>query len=250
MTDRSQLPMEASLTEAQLFELDALQTELVQLQHAMSEDGRRLVILFEGRDTAGKGGAILRFMRYLNPRQARTVALSKPSDRERGEWYFQRYIRHLPTSGEMVLFDRSWYNRAVVEPGLGFCTDAEYEQFLDQVPVFEGMLAAEGITLIKLWFSISKQTQQERLDARRFDPRKQWKLSPVDQMAQDHWERFTELKEAMYQRTSTPDAPWFIVKGEDKYLARTEAMRHVLHVMGCESTHRLTPDPAVLARYA
>ena len=239
--------MEASLTEAQLLELDRLQTELVQLQTAMGEDGRRLVVLFEGRDTAGKGGAIYRFMRYLDPRRARVVALPKPNEGQRGQWFFQRYVAHLPTTGEIVLFDRSWYNRAVVEPVLGFCTIPEYRRFLTQVLTFEAMLIEDGITLVKLWFSITRETQAHRLSQRQRDPRRSWKLSPVDQVAQERFDAFTDHKERMFAQTSTPASPWTIVLGEDKYLARTEAMRHVLHRAGARAQGlRLEPDPDIL----
>lgn len=244
--DLSSLPMEANLSPHELTELDKLQTALVELQTAMKEDGRRLVVLFEGRDTAGKGGAIYRFMRYLDPRRARIVALAKPSDRESGEWYFQRYVRHLPSRGEIVFFDRSWYNRAVVEPALGFCSPEQYERFLQQVPTFERMLIEDDITLIKLWFSIPREVQAERLVARSFDPRKAWKLSPVDRIAQQSWDEFTKYKEAMYDRTSTAVAPWVIVQGSDKYLARTEAMRYVLSKMGWSGGIRVEPDPSVV----
>lgn len=246
---RRELPMEAQLDLGQLRELDRLQTALVRMQGKMAQDGRRLVVLFEGRDTAGKGGAILRFLRYLDPRRARVVALPKPSERERGQWYFQRYIQHLPTTGEMVLFDRSWYTRAVVEPALGFCTEAELERFLVQAPRFEQMLQEDGIHLIKLWFSITKETQQQRLLERQSDPRKTWKLSPVDRLAQDAWDRFTVYKQQMFARTSTPQSPWNIVLGEDKYRARTEAMRVVLEAMGHQEPGlRTTPDPQVVTR--
>ena len=241
------LPMEATLTRAQLLELDALQTELVRLQQAMAADGRRLVVLFEGRDTAGKGGAIARFTRYTDPRRARVVALPRPTERQQGEWFFQRYIPHLPSRGEIVLFDRSWYNRAVVEPALGFCTADEHERFLRQVPALERMLVEDGIVLVKLWFSISRETQAHRLAARQHDPRKAWKLSPVDRVAQEAFDVFTRHKERMYAETSTPWAPWTIVAGEDKYSARTEAMRHVLHRMGWTAPGlRVDPDPEVV----
>lgn len=241
------LPMEASLSEDQLLELDRLQTELVNLQTEMASDGRRLVVLFEGRDTAGKGGAIYRFMRYLDPRRARVVALPRPTERQQGQWFFQRYLEHLPTSGEIVLFDRSWYNRAVVEPVLGFCTPDAYQRFLRQVVHLEEMLIDEGITLIKLWFSITRETQAKRLAQRRHDPRKIWKLSAVDRVAQERWDAFTEHKERMFALTSTSHAPWTVVLGEDKYLARTEAMRYLLQRMGVRAEGlRLEPDPRII----
>lgn len=242
------LPMEARLPRPKAETLDLLQTELVRLQNRVKENGERVVILFEGRDTAGKGGAIFRFTRYLDPRAARVVALPKPSDRQKGEWFFQRYIVHLPTAGEIVLFDRSWYNRAIVEPVLGFCTPDEYERFMKNAPAFERMLVNDGITLVKLWFSIDKATQKRRLDMRRTDVRRQWKLSPVDGQAQERWDEVTRYKEAMYARTHTDYAPWVIVRGTDKYRARTEAMRYVLKRLGAqpETGISLEPDPDVV----
>lgn len=245
------LPMEAGLDRPSALELDRLQTEMVRLQNRIKARGERVVILFEGRDTAGKGGAILRFTRYLDPRACRVVALPKPTDRQKGEWFFQRYVVHLPTQGEIVLFDRSWYNRAVVEPVLGFCTEEEYERFMQQVPLFEQMLVNDGIRLVKLWFSIDRDTQKERLDHRRSDIRRQWKLSPVDGLAQERFHRVTDHKQWMYERTHTPYAPWTIIQGQDKYRARTEAMRHVLKVLEAEveDNLRLEPDPTVVQVY-
>ncbi len=246
------LPMEATLTPTQSAELDALQTELVRLQNRIKRKKERLVLVFEGRDTAGKGGAILRFMRYLDPRAARTVALPKPTERQQGQWFFQRYIEHLPAAGEIVLFDRSWYNRAVVEPVLGFCTQDQYRRFLQQVPIFEDLLLDDGIRLIKLWFSIDRETQAERLEARRSDVRRQWKLSPVDGLAQERWDEVTRHKLDMYSATHTDRSPWVIVQGADKFRARVEAMRYVLHALGAEPLDpemRLKPDPAVIRRY-
>lgn len=242
------LPMEMTLERPKAMELDRLETEMVRLQNRVKAQGERVVILFEGRDTAGKGGAILRFTRYTDPRAMRVVALPKPSDRQKGEWFFQRYVPHLPTRGEIVLFDRSWYNRAIVEPVLGFCDQTEYERFMEQVPLFESMLVKDGIKLIKLWFSIDAETQKDRLDARRTDIRRQWKLSPVDGLAQERWDQVTKYKEAMYARTSFDYAPWTIIQGKDKYLARTEAMRYVLNSLGAEVDDdlRLDPDPEVV----
>lgn len=247
------MPMEATLSPSEARKLDQLQTELVRLQNRVADRGERVVIVFEGRDTAGKGGAILRFMRYLNPRRVRTVALPPPSDRQRGQWYFQRYVEHLPSAGEIILFDRSWYNRAIVEPVLGFCTRPEYDRFMAQVPRFEELLLDDGIRLIKLWFSIDQETQRRRLDARRHDVRRQWKLSPVDGLAQERWDAVTTYKEAMYERTHRPEAPWVIVQGTDKYRARTEAMRYVLGRLGAQPLDpelNLTPDPTIVAEYS
>ncbi|MEZ4321597.1 MAG: polyphosphate kinase 2 [Myxococcota bacterium] len=241
------LPMEYELTREEALELDALQTELVVLQQRMRKSKERLLVIVEGRDTAGKGGAILRFMRYLDPRRARAVALLKPNERERGQWYFQRHLEHLPTNGEIVFFDRSWYTRAVVEPALGFCTPAEYERFLTQVNDVERMLAEDGMTLVKLWFSIPRDVQAKRLEEREHDPRRSWKLSPVDRVARDHWDDFTSYKERMFATTNTPFAPWSIVDASNRYQSRVEAIRVVLSAMGVRSKSlRIAPDPAVV----
>jgi polyphosphate kinase 2 len=214
--------------EAQKF---VLQTELLKLQAWVKETRQRLVILFEGRDAAGKGGAIKRFMEHLNPRGARVVALEKPSEVERGQWYFQRYVEHLPTAGEIVLFDRSWYNRPGVEHVMGFCTTAEYEEFLRQTPDFERNLVRSGIHLIKFWFSVSREEQRRRFKERKVHPLKQWKLSPVDLASLDKWDDYTRAKEAMFFHTDTADSPWTVVKSDDKKRARLNAMRYVLHAM-------------------
>lgn len=245
------LPMEAMLSPAQAEELDALQTAMVRLQNRIKEQRERVVILFEGRDTAGKGGAIFRFTRYLDPRAARVVALPKPSDRQQTEWFFQRYVAHLPAGGEMVLFDRSWYNRAVVEPVLGFCTPEQYRNFMAQVVPFERMLQEDGITLIKFWFSIDRETQAQRLAARREDVRRRWKLSPVDGQAQERWDEVTAHKIAMFRQTHTDQSPWVVIDGRDKFHARLEAMRWVLHRLGqpVEGTRAL-PDPDVVASWS
>ncbi len=206
-----------------------LQTELLKLQAWVKESHQRVIILFEGRDAAGKGGAIKRFMEHLNPRGARVVALEKPSEVERGQWYFQRYVQHLPTAGEIVLFDRSWYNRAGVERVMGFCTQAEYEEFLRQAPEFERNLARSGIHLIKFWFSVSQEEQRRRFKEREAHPLKQWKLSPVDLASLDKWQAYTRAKEAMFFHTDTADSPWTVVKSDDKKRARLNAMRYVLH---------------------
>lgn len=205
-----------------------LQVELLKLQAWVRETGQRVVILFEGRDAAGKGGTIKRFMEHLNPRGARVVALEKPTDTERGQWYFQRYVQHLPAAGEIVLFDRSWYNRAGVERVMGFCTDIEYEDFLQQVPDFERHLVRSGIHLFKFWFSVSQKEQRRRFKEREVHPLKQWKLSPVDVASLDKWEAYTEAKEAMFARTDTADAPWTVIRSDCKKRARLNAMRAVL----------------------
>ncbi len=205
-----------------------LQTELLKLQMWVKEARQRVVILFEGRDAAGKGGTIKRFMEHLNPRGARVVALEKPSDVERGQWYFQRYVAHLPTAGEIVLFDRSWYNRAGVERVMGFCTDEEYREFLRQTPEFERNLVRSGIHLIKFWFSVSREEQRRRFKERQVHPLKQWKLSPIDMASLDKWDDYTRAKEAMFFATDTADSPWTVVKSDDKKRARLNAMRYVL----------------------
>ncbi|MCO6181021.1 polyphosphate kinase 2 [Ciceribacter sp. RN22] len=206
-----------------------LQTELLKLQSWVKEANQRLIILFEGRDAAGKGGAIKRFMEHLNPRGARVVALEKPSEVERGQWYFQRYVEHLPTRGEIVLFDRSWYNRAGVERVMGFCTEEEYREFLRQAPEFERNLVRSGIHLIKFWFSVSQDEQRRRFKERKVHPLKQWKLSPIDMASLDKWDDYTRAKEAMFFHTDTADSPWLVIKSDDKKRARLNAMRYVLH---------------------
>jgi polyphosphate kinase 2 len=208
-----------------------LQTELLKLQAWVKETRQRVVILFEGRDAAGKGGTIKRFMEHLNPRGARVVALEKPSEIERGQWYFQRYVQHLPTAGEIVLFDRSWYNRAGVERVMGFCTPAEYTEFLRQAPEFERNLVRSGIHLIKFWFSVSRDEQRRRFKERQVHPLKQWKLSPIDMASLDKWDDYTRAKEAMFFHTDTADSPWTVVKSNDKKRARLNAMRYLLHSM-------------------
>ena len=234
-------------------ELRQLQVELVKLQRWVQNSGERVAILVEGRDAAGKGGTIRRFTEHLNPRAMRVVALPKPSDEERGQWYFQRYIRQLPNKGEIVFFDRSWYNRAVVEPVMGFCSKKEHQRFLQQVPEFEHMLYEDGVTIIKFWFSISKNEQAKRFEERRQDPLKQWKLSPVDEKAQELWDSYTRYKEEMFSKTHATFSPWIIVKANDKQAARLESLRYVLNVLPYkgkeESPIRLTPDPNVIARF-
>lgn len=206
-----------------------LQVELLKLQNWAKETGQRIVILFEGRDAAGKGGAIKRFMEHLNPRGARLVALEKPTDTERGQWYFQRYVQHLPTSGEIVMFDRSWYNRAGVERVMGFCNEHEYQEFIRQAPLFERQLVSSGVHLIKFWFSVSAKEQRRRFKERELHPLKQWKLSPIDLASLDKWTEYTKAKEAMFFETDTADAPWTVIKSDCKKRARLNAMRYVLH---------------------
>jgi polyphosphate kinase 2 len=228
-----------------------LQVELLKLQAWVKETGQRVVILFEGRDAAGKGGTIKRFMEHLNPRGAHVVALEKPSDVERGQWYFQRYIEHLPTRGEIVLFDRSWYNRAGVERVMGFCTDDEYLEFMRQAPEFERNLTRSGLHLIKFWFSVSRKEQRRRFTERKSHPLKQWKLSPVDLASLDKWEEYTKAKEAMFFYTDTADAPWTVIKSDCKKRARLNAMRYVLHKLPYtnKDLDRIGPlDPLLVGR--
>ena len=208
-----------------------LQVELLKLQAWVKRTGQRVVILFEGRDAAGKGGAIKRFMEHLNPRGARVVALEKPTEAERGQWYFQRYVEHLPTRGEIVLFDRSWYNRSGVEHVMNFCSDEEYSEFMRQAPEFERNLCRSGIHLVKFWFSVSRKEQLRRFSERERHPLKQWKLSPIDRASLDKWDQYTKAKEAMFFHTDTADAPWSVVKSDCKKRARINAMRYVLHQM-------------------
>ncbi|MFZ4479775.1 MAG: polyphosphate kinase 2 [Rhodoferax sp.] len=206
-----------------------LQVELLKLQIWAKDTGQRIVILFEGRDAAGKGGSIKRFMEHLNPRSARLVALEKPTETERGQWYFQRYVQHLPTAGEIVMFDRSWYNRAGVERVMGFCSEGEYQEFIRQAPLFERQLVQSGVHLIKFWFSVSRKEQRRRFKEREIHPLKQWKLSPVDLASLDKWDEYTKAKEAMFFETDTADAPWTVIKSDCKKRARLNAMRYVLH---------------------
>jgi polyphosphate kinase len=206
-----------------------LQVELLKLQAWVKDTGARVVILFEGRDAAGKGGTIKRMMEHLNPRGARVVALEKPSEVERGQWYFQRYIEHLPTRGEIVLFDRSWYNRAGVERVMGFCSDAEYDEFMRQTPEFERHLVRSGVHLFKFWFSVSRDEQRRRFKERKLHPLKQWKLSPIDLASLDKWNDYTRAKEAMFLSCDTSDAPWTVIKSDCKKRARLNALRYLLH---------------------
>jgi polyphosphate kinase 2 len=227
----------------------ALQIELLKLQSWVKSCGERLVILFEGRDAAGKGGTIKRFTEHLNPRGARTVALEKPTARESTQWYFQRYVRHLPAAGEIVMFDRSWYNRAGVERVMGFATADEYQRFMRQAPELERMLVDSGVHLVKFWFSVSQAEQRTRFLIRQIDPVRQWKLSPMDLESLDRWEAYTEAKEEMFARTDTEHAPWTVVKSNDKKRARLEAMRHVLALFDyTDKNHAVVgePDPLVV----
>ncbi len=230
-----------------------LQAELVDLQQWVAKQNKRVCVIFEGRDAAGKGGAIRRFTEHLNPRSMRVVALTKPTNVEKGQWYFRRYIKVLPDPGEIVFFDRSWYNRAVVEPVMGFCNQEEYDKFMVQVPEFEHMLYEDGVDIIKFWFSISKDEQLKRFDARLQNPLKQWKFSPVDQVGQRKWDDYTFYKEQMFSRTHTSFCPWMIIKTNNKKEARLESIRHVLsrfHYEGKgDSGTNLFPDPNVVQRY-
>jgi len=234
-------------------ELQNLQIELLKLQNWILKNKKRVVIIFEGRDAAGKGGTIRRFARFLNPRSMRLVALSKPTDIEKGQWYFRRHVKEMPNPGEIIFFDRSWYNRAVVEPVMGFCTNDEYEIFIRQVPEFEHMLFEDGVEIIKFWFSISKEEQDTRFKLRTTNLLKQWKLSPVDIKAQDKWDDFTKYKEAMFSKTHTSFAPWIIVKANDKKKARLESIRHVLSNFNYDGKEdaktTIYPDPNIVQRF-
>ncbi|WBL18465.1 MULTISPECIES: polyphosphate kinase 2 [Citricoccus] len=245
-------PYETRLTREE-YELEKykLQIELLKLQYWGEDTGQRLILVFEGRDAAGKGGTIKRFTEHLNPRTARTVALNKPNERERGEWYYQRYIDHFPTEGEIVLFDRSWYNRAGVERVMGFCTDDQYHSFMEQTPLFEKMLVDDGIHLTKFWFSVTQTEQRTRFAIRQLDPVRQWKLSPMDLESLDRWEDYTDAKEAMFLHTDTDHAPWITIKSNDKKRARLNAMRYFLSQYDYEGKdHDVvgTPDPLIVRR--
>lgn len=234
-------------------ELRLLQIELVKLQQWIYKHKKRVAIIFEGRDAAGKGGNIRRFVEHLNPRMTKQVALTKPTEVERGQWYFRRYIAKLPNPGEMVFFDRSWYNRAVVEPVMGFCTEDQYSKFMVQVPEFEHMLYEDGVTLIKFWFSISKEEQLARFKSRLETPLKRWKFSPVDEKGQQMWNSYTYYKEQMFSRTHTPYSPWVTVKANDKKVARLESIRYVLSQFDYEGKDEamtaIAPDPNIIMRY-
>jgi len=234
-------------------ELRALQIELVKLQRWVVKENKRVAVIFEGRDAAGKGGSIRRFMEHLNPRSSRLVALNKPTSVEKGQWYFQRYIKELPNPGEIVFFDRSWYNRAVVEPVMGFCEENQYKEFLVQVPEFEHMLYEDGLIIIKFWLSISKTEQLKRFDSRKQTPLKRWKFSPVDQKGQELWDSYSHYKEEMFSKTHTTYSPWMIVKTNTKKVARLECIRHVLSQFDYEGKKSiattLLPDPNIVMRY-
>ena len=235
------------------YEKRLLQIELLKMQNWIKEAGKRLVILFEGRDAAGKGGTIKRFMEHLNPRHARVVALEKPTSRELRQWYFQRYIAHLPARGEITLFDRSWYTRAGVERVMGYCTRPEYAQFLRQAPLFEDLLVDEGFQLVKFWFSVTRGEQSTRFLIRQIDPVRTWKLSSTDLASLDKWDAYTRAKEDMFLHTDTPEAPWTIVKSNDKKRARLGAIRHVLTSVdydGKDTDVVGAPDPKIVGRAA
>jgi len=234
-------------------ELEQLQVELVKLQRDIQLKGRRVSVIFEGRDAAGKGGNIRRFIEHLNPRTHRVVALNKPTEIEKGQWYFQRYINTLPNPGEITFYDRSWYNRAVVEPVMGFCTKSQYRQFLLQVPEFEHMLYEDGVEIIKFWLSISKDEQKRRFDSRKGNPLKQWKISPIDEKAQEHWSDYTKYKKEMFARTHTSYSPWIIIEANSKKQARLETIRFVLNHLNYEGKESakisLFPDPEIAKRF-
>jgi polyphosphate kinase 2 len=234
-------------------QLKLLQIELVKLQRDVQAKGRRVAIIFEGRDAAGKGGNIRRFTEHLNPRAMRVVALPKPTEIEKGQWYFQRYINTLPNVGEIVFYDRSWYNRAVVEPVMGFCTGEQHKTFLQQVPEFEHMLYEDGVEVIKFWLSIAKDEQNERFNSRKLNPLKQWKLSPIDEKAQEHWDLYSKYKNEMFSRTHTSYSPWIIVKANSKKRARLASMRYVLNYLGYDERDNagtsLQPDPNIVMRF-
>ena len=225
-------------------DLARLQLELVKMQYWVKHTGTRIVILFEGRDAAGKGGTIKRITEPLNPRGCRTVALGTPSDREKTEWYFQRYVAHLPAAGEIVCFDRSWYNRAGVEHVMGFCTEAQYEEFLQTCPEFERILVRSGIILLKYWFSVSDDEQERRFQARTTDPARRWKLSPMDLESRDRWAEYSQAKDNMFAHTNIPEAPWFTVEADDKKRARLNCISHFLSKIPYED---MTPEPLELS---
>ena len=227
----------------------ALQVELLKAQHWVRESGAKVIVLFEGRDAAGKGGTIKRFMEHLNPRGARVVALEKPSEREQSQWFFQRYIRHFPAAGEIVMFDRSWYNRAGVERVMGFCTGSEYLEFMRQCPELERMLVRSGTFLFKYWFSVTQDEQASRFDSRLTDPLKQWKISPIDLASLDKWDAYTQAKEAMFFYTDTADAPWTVIKSDDKKRARLACMQHFLSHLPYPDKDAevvVSPDPLIV----
>lgn len=255
-----QLAKYSGITEAGILErmdyyieLEKLQVELIKMQQWVIKKNKRIAIIFEGRDAAGKGGAIRRFSQHIMPRHSKIVALPAPTEVEKGQWYFSRYVKELPNPGTIVFFDRSWYNRAVVEPVMGFCSKDQYEEFMRQVPDFEHMLYDDGVILIKFWFSVSKDVQEKRFEARDGDPLKNWKLSPVDKKAQGLWDEFSYYKDQMLARTHANYSPWVVVKADDKLKARLESIRYVLSVLPYpgkeESKVSLTPDPNTIGRY-
>lgn len=250
--ETGEYPYSEKMSRPEYEELKAqLQAELLKVQLWAIETGQRFVLIFEGRDAAGKGGTIKRFMEHLNPRHARVVALPKPSDRERTQWFFQRYIEHLPAGGELVFYDRSWYNRAGVERVMGFCSPMDYLEFMRQTPSLERMLVRDGIQLHKYWFSVTQEEQHKRFQKRTTDPLKRWKLSPIDQASLDKWDDYTEAKEAMFFYTDTADAPWTIVKSNDKKRARINSMMHFLNSLDYpeKDTSLVTePDPLIVGR--
>jgi len=225
-------------------QLAKLQLELVKMQYWVKFSGARIVIIFEGRDAAGKGGTIKRIAEPLNPRGCRVVALGTPSDREKTEWYFQRYVPHLPAAGEIVIFDRSWYNRAGVEHVMGFCTDTQYRDFMQDCPEFERMLVRSGIILLKYWFSVSDEEQERRFQSRTTDPARRWKLSPMDLESRDKWVEYSKAKDEMFSHTNIPEAPWFTVEADDKKRARLNCLHHILSKIPYQD---MTPDPLILA---
>ena len=233
--------------------LKKLQVELIHLQHWVVENNEKVVVIFEGRDAAGKGGAIRRITQHLNPREFRVVALPKPTEEEKGQWYFQRYINQLPRRGKMVFFDRSWYNRAVVEPVMGFCSKEQYEKFILQVPNFEHLLYEDNLKIIKYWFSISRSEQKQRFDARLHSPLKRWKFSPVDHEGQKRWDDYTFYKEQMYSKSHTTFSPWLIIKTHNKKQARLESIKYVLSLFDYQNKgeicKNLLPDPNIVQRY-
>ena len=252
--ETGEYPYKTHLTNRNYLEhMGQLQVELLKAQNWIRESGEKVVILFEGRDAAGKGGTIKRYMEHLNPRGARVVALEKPTDRERSQWYFQRYINHLPAAGEIVLFDRSWYNRAGVERVMGFCSAGEYLEFMRQCPQMEVMLVRSGIRLYKYWFSVTRDEQAKRFQSRETDPLKQWKLSPIDRASLDKWDDYTEAKEAMFFYTDTADCPWIIVKSDDNKRARLNCMRHFLSTIDYPNKNEhvvSNPDPLIVGSTA
>ncbi len=252
--ETGEFPYRSRLSEKfYLQHMQPLQVELLKAQNWVKETGQRIVVLFEGRDAAGKGGTIKRFMEHLNPRAARVVALEKPSERERTQWYFQRYVEHLPAAGEIVFFDRSWYNRAGVERVMNFCSPNEYLDFMRQCPDLERMLVNSGMSLFKYWFSVTRDEQVRRFRSRETDPLKQWKLSPIDRASIDKWDDYTEAKEAMFFFTDTADAPWVVIKSDDKKRARLNCMQHFLASLDYPNKdhHILSgPDPLIVGSSA